>query len=553
MIEKATLRAVPNPQRTLATDRSTWSSPTHEIVVGKDVLELLSTSMYLDPLTIYREYVQNAADAIDQAREQQLFKKSNSGRVDITIDAQSRRIRIRDDGTGIPSHQFATRLSNLGASSKRGTSARGFRGVGRLAGLGYCQELIFRSRVVGEQAVSEMRWDCRALRAALRSADQGRDLTALMHEIIEVRQSPAKGLPERFFEVELNGVIRHRDDRLLNQITVGDYLSQVAPVPFAREFRFGSEIASALRPHVRLCELEIYINGSETPIFRPHRNAIKVGEKRAEKLAQLELHELTSIDGGVGAIAWILHHGYSGAIPPAALIKGLRLRTGNIQTGDHALLEDLFPESRFNAWAVGEVHILDSKVLPNGRRDHFEQSVHFDNLVTQLTPIAREIARRCRQSSIARRWVREFELHKSAAIETARIVRRGGLSRAGRKTQTDAVARALKAMRKVLNTPYLGVDTRAALETELESTEARIKQLLGAEAREEDVLLNFNAPVRAAYQQVISLIYDCCRNRPVAAALVDKILDRLAQESKAATGTKRSTMRRSTKTKRPKK
>ncbi len=38
------------------------------VVVGKDILELLSSAMYVDPLTIYREYIQNAADAIDQAR-----------------------------------------------------------------------------------------------------------------------------------------------------------------------------------------------------------------------------------------------------------------------------------------------------------------------------------------------------------------------------------------------------------------------------------------------------------------------------------------------------
>ena len=39
-----------------------------EIVVGKDVLELVSSAMYVDPMTVYREYIQNAADAVDAAR-----------------------------------------------------------------------------------------------------------------------------------------------------------------------------------------------------------------------------------------------------------------------------------------------------------------------------------------------------------------------------------------------------------------------------------------------------------------------------------------------------
>lgn len=42
--------------------------PIDRIVIGKDVLELVSSAMYVDPLTIYREYVQNAADSIDEAQ-----------------------------------------------------------------------------------------------------------------------------------------------------------------------------------------------------------------------------------------------------------------------------------------------------------------------------------------------------------------------------------------------------------------------------------------------------------------------------------------------------
>ena len=31
----------------------------------------------------------------------------------------------------------------------------------------------------------------------------------------------------------------------------------------------------------------------------------------------------------------------------------------------------------------------DPRIVPNGRRDHFEQSVHFHNLLTHLVPVAR--------------------------------------------------------------------------------------------------------------------------------------------------------------------
>ena len=56
-----------------------WQNLADEIVIGKDILELLSSSMYVDPMTIYREYVQNAADSIDEAREAGMLGPSEAG------------------------------------------------------------------------------------------------------------------------------------------------------------------------------------------------------------------------------------------------------------------------------------------------------------------------------------------------------------------------------------------------------------------------------------------------------------------------------------------
>src|SRR5262249_46280285 len=116
------------------------------------------------------------------------------------------------------------------------------------------------------------------------------------------------------------------------------------------------------------------------------------------------------------------------------------LRSGNIQVGDHTLLEELFPEQRFNVWAVGEVHVIDRRIVPNGRRDHFEQNAHFHNLINHLAPTAREIARRCRTNSVRRNWLRQFEVHNEAIREKLDIAEQGVLS----KKDRDAVGLSAK-------------------------------------------------------------------------------------------------------------
>src|SRR5207247_2042355 len=87
---------------------------------------------------------------------------------------------------------------------------------------------------------------------------------------------------------------------------------------------------------------------------------------------------------------WIAtYHSYLGALPPRARIGGLRLRCGDIQVGGASIVEDVFAEPRFNAWCVGELHVIDDRIVPNGRRDHFEQNAHLYNLLNQLGPLAR--------------------------------------------------------------------------------------------------------------------------------------------------------------------
>jgi len=538
MSEAAALRSVPSVD--VERGAPDWSSDSRDIVVGKDILELLSSSMYIDPMTIYREYAQNSADAIDDAHRIGSLHIKESGRVDITINAVSRIIRIRDNGTGLAWHEFVQRLSNLGASRKRGTQARGFRGVGRLAGLGYCQELIFRSRVPSERLVSEMRWDCRLLKSALRSTDnEQQHLGEIVKSIVATRRTQSTDYPDHFFEVELKGVIRHRDDRLLNAVAVGDYLSQVAPVPFAPEFTFGAEIESALTGHVNLANLQIRINASANPLYRPHRNSFLINEVAQDKITELEIKALNDVNGNVAAIAWIAHHGYYGALPNKALIKGIRLRSGNVQVGDHALLESMFSESRFNAWAIGEVHIIDKRVLPNGRRDHFEQSSHFDNLLNQLTPLIREIARRCRDSSIARKWVREFELQKTAILEHTKVIRRGALNRQARKSRADSIAKALKSIDKIIATRHIDENTRQALSKQATALHAGVIKALGAQASEIDPLDQFSPTERKAYQNIISLIYDCT-SKAAAISLVDKLLSRLGHQRASAKAPKKT-------------
>src|SRR5438309_2887707 len=94
----------------LHTRETPWAYRDESIVVGKDILEVLSSAMYVDPLAIYREYIQNAADAIDDARRAGVLATDVAGAVEIEIDLEKRTAIIRDNGIGIPMEEFETRM-----------------------------------------------------------------------------------------------------------------------------------------------------------------------------------------------------------------------------------------------------------------------------------------------------------------------------------------------------------------------------------------------------------------------------------------------------------
>jgi len=413
------------------------------IVIGKDVLELLSSAMYVDPLSIFREYVQNAADAIDEARDHNFLGKREAGRVDIQLDGEARRIIIRDNGAGIPIDQAPSRLLAIGSSPKRGTRARGFRGVGRLAGLAYGRSLTFRTRSAGDDEVIEIHWDCQRLKTALRDVEQRDDISSVIQRVVTIRTLSGRGWPKHFFEVELADVIRTKRDALLSEAAVADYLAQVAPVPFAGDFQWVDAIAKHLAP-VRLADLDIRI-GERASLTRPFHNSFKVSDAVDDQFSEIELLTFTDLDGGTAGVGWVLHHRYLGSITVRAQVGGLRLRVGNVQIGAADLMEDFFPETRFNGWAVGELHVLDPRILPNARRDDFEQNVHYSNLTAQLEPVARQIARRARSASITRNRARRAELEAERA-QPAPSPARGPVEQHGVEPVVDAAAQTSAAL-----------------------------------------------------------------------------------------------------------
>jgi len=488
------------------------------ITIGKDILELLTGAMYVEPLTLYREYIQNSTDAIDDAKAERLFS-SQSPRIDISVDPISRSIKITDNGIGLTNREFIKVITAVGGSKKRGTSHRGFRGVGRLAGLGYCQELVFRSKTVSDNEVMEIRWDGRRLKEILNDPDWNGDLQELIKEVTRICSLEIGDFPDHFFEVEMHRVIRYRNDELLNEVEIAHYLSQVAPVPFSSTFRHATAIENWLSEYDINNHYAICINKDEQTLFRPYKNECEIREDVINDFHHIRFEIFRGLEGGIDAVGWFLDHDYIGAIPKKLGIHGIKLRSGNIQIGSADILAaDIFPESRFNSWAVGEVHILSKKILPNGRRDNFIQNTHLLNLVGNLAPIGNGVAKISRNLSSERNRLKILDQLYSTSLGLFEIIEKGVLSKAEVKRVKGKLSSHIIKMKQLS-----GAQQNDRVGLIINELEARLPNV----EIHEDAFEKLPKSKRAAYKEVIGILYDVMKNKKYAKFVIDEIVLRL--------------------------
>jgi len=498
------------------------------VFVGKDILELVGSSMYTDPLSIFREYIQNATDAIDDAIAMGLLSSIHDGIIDINLDHIDRRIVIRDNGKGLSNQDFTKRMLSFGASEKRGTDARGFRGVGRLAALGFVQQLVFRSRAEGDAEVLEACWNGPAIKHMLTSNDLDLDLLSVVKNSVTISRLEPKGYPMHFFDVELVKPRRIGSDRLLNEVEIESYISQVCPCPFSPEFSFGEEIAELLAPHGRAGKTyRIHINGAEKPVYRPYHDQVEYSTAQQASLYSLKTFEFESIDEKIAAIGWLIHHDYQGAIPSALGIRGLRARVGNIQIGHDRLLHEIFPEDRFCSWTIGEIHILDSRIVPNGRRDEFESNMHYDNIIAYLRPIGAEVAQKCRASSQKRSRLKTFKIASDKIYAKLDILEQGAVSKRAANLIKGEIWKLLTDMRKVVDFDLLDDEDRYNMRIHLVKIEEEVN--IESTDNESDILKFIPANKRAIYSEIFDLIYDCSVNQVAAKCLIDRVLSHLSR------------------------
>ncbi len=348
--------------------------------IGAELLPIMTTGIYRDPLDALREYIQNAIDA--EARN-----------VEITIGSDV--VSVRDDGHGM-TRSVAEKAIRLGLSEKDPRYDVGFRGIGIYSAFDVCSELEVFTRSA-KSPTSRLVIEFDKIRKVLSDEEKHRlkgkksrlSLVKLLQDRVYVDECETSPLATQGTLVVMNGLKGHSYKRFIDRGQVKRYLQSVVPLPFHPDFHHKKAIEKLFeRKDYPIVNLVLVLDRKSEPLHRPYHNTMfDYGRGYGPKHYRLS----SLFSGGPLGFAWVCLNDARKVLPDQTL-RGLVIKKFGFSVGDRDQFARFFGRQFFNKRVTGEIIITHKELLPNAARTEFEPSELRDALYVEFARLATHIS-----------------------------------------------------------------------------------------------------------------------------------------------------------------
>lgn len=329
-----------------------------EADIGGELLGIISKGLYPNPLDCIREYVQNSVDG----------KAKN-----VTIKITGNSVIINDDGLGMAVEDLK-QARQLGISYKSPAENVGFRGIGVYSGFGICNRLVITTKKAGESKSRILEWrsgEMKELLQAERTTQAPRtSLTRLVSKYSDFRQENEE-IDRHFTMVLLEELSNDHIGQLADYERLRDYLLHNLPIDFAEQFPYKDQINSQLENHVP------GYNAIRVKLITDFARPEIIVKPNIPNLSEPSLGFISTTDGKQVAYYWACYHENGGLIPEEyKSYRGLVYKVKGFTIGDRERLREYFSTASgtLYQWCIGEIYVIDEKVIPNAARNDFEVS-----------------------------------------------------------------------------------------------------------------------------------------------------------------------------------
>jgi len=329
--------------------------------IGGELLPILTSGLYRDKLDTLREYIQNAIDA-------------KSEHIELVIDPDV--VSVSDDGTGMTAAE-ARNAMRLGISEKNPLDNVGFRGIGVYSAFNLCDRLEIYTRAAEESTGHVIRFNFRRMREALlEEAERSKQrlppslyLEKLLGETVAVEPDTSAAVAGHGTRAILSGLLEDVYERLTNWDQVTDYLENVVPLPFRRDFKYKRQIEDKFRAEdYGVVPLTLQIGSRREELFRPYRDDMFAhGGKHPPSFFDV------AYDGHKCGFAWTCISDARRVLRDRNL-RGILIKKKGFSISNRTFLEPYFGRTVFSRRITGELIVQHEELIPNAARSDFEHN-----------------------------------------------------------------------------------------------------------------------------------------------------------------------------------
>ena len=333
--------------------------------VYANILESLTSGLYNEVKYSVREYLQNAYDAIKEAKRKELPVSSDGyyARVEITRDNKT--ITIFDNGIGMDA-SLLKQYTSIGGGTKYSPEDTGYKGIGKLSGLRFFNEFRVRSKQQGSLQSYELCWKCgEMIQKVMNEREKIRQIPYrdFIRDYCTIREIEEHDKDAHYTQVQLIDIMSEFQPQL-NEQDIGNFISQNCPVPFSSRFRYAQEIREWTKGDFEI--FDTFINDKK--VYQLYDDIYGLVEPVCVEIRY---------DDCIRAKAWFSWVRNSASIIAQREICGIKFRCKGICVGDANLFDNFcMPPGRgnFSQWFTGEVIILDDDIMPAADRKDFVES-----------------------------------------------------------------------------------------------------------------------------------------------------------------------------------
>ena len=372
-----------------------------KIEFGSNVLETITVALYENPIILFREYVQNSLDAHNRSIDDNK-KQIINFHVSIDVDKEKKRIVIKDNGYGIDTFDlFQKRMLTLGSSEIRQDKTKyiGFRGIGRLSGLPFCNKLIFRNKSKNSDKIYECIWEGDTYRELLNIENAQSDLQSIVDNIVKVKKDDltSEGKIEHFFEVIIEKYSDEIQD-MLDDEKFQEKLIRMLPLKYHSEFEEAKIIIEKynLFMNEKLERFMISVKYNKKDLFKTYNKNFVLGSK----IIFWEIRGKQKESGAMGDKIGLLWFTFERHLKTNKNDEyyGILTRSKNVLMGENDTFAQVADNNKiyittFREMAqvlrgiYGELLINSQYLRDNSRRDWFlpdRYSIELNNVITDF-------------------------------------------------------------------------------------------------------------------------------------------------------------------------